>query len=294
MFAVYKRTFTSLMTSIFGFLFAAVLLLAVGVMMYKVNLRAALADMSYNPMLWGELTLALTIPLLCTKSISCDKKLGVDRLYASLPLTTKDIIMGRFLALLTVFTLPMAVLLLYPLILNLFGTVNFSGAYTSLLLFYLLGAALIALCLFISSLTKHIIISAGVGIAAGLLLYFLPQLAILMPMSSLFSFIGFSLLALLLIFGTWLFTHNTLVAAIVAVVTVLPLTVLYILDVFVCHWDAFVGLLPLLLTMISPFFQFQNVVTSSTLDLMAVIILLSYTFYFLFLSALSTDRRHTA
>lgn len=294
MLTVYKREFKSLMTSIYGFLCAAVLLCAVGITMYQVNLQAGLADMSYNTMQLGEFALILTIPLLCMQSVTYDKKHGIDRLYAALPLRTHAVILGKFLAILTVFTLPMVILALYPLLMNAFGDVNFSSAYASLLVFYLLGAALIALSMFISTLTKYMTIAAVSGIAVGVILYFLPHLAVLLPLSPLFSFIGFGLLALLLTVGAWFITKSPLTTAVTAAVTVLPLTVLYILDVFVFHWNAFEGLFPLILTLISPFYQFQRVVINGTFDLFSVTVLLVMAVYFLFLTVKSADRRRMA
>ena len=47
-----------------------------------------------------------------------------------------------------------------PIIIGMYGAVNFASAYSALFGFFLLGAALIAVCTFISSLTENQLIAA--------------------------------------------------------------------------------------------------------------------------------------
>ena len=49
--------------------------------------------------------------------------------------------MGKYLALVTIYAIPIAVLATYPPIMSKFGTVAFGSAYTALLGFFLLGSA---------------------------------------------------------------------------------------------------------------------------------------------------------
>ena len=68
--------------------------------------------------------------------------------------------MGKYLALVTIYAIPIAVLATYPLIMSKFGTVAFGSAYTALLGFFLLGCANLAIGVFISSLTESQVIAA--------------------------------------------------------------------------------------------------------------------------------------
>ena len=79
---------------------------------------------------------------------------------------------GKYLALLTVYLIPLCVIAVYPLIFSQFGDVYLLTSYGSILAFFLMGAALIALGVFISSLTDNQGFAAGIGIAVILLNYY--------------------------------------------------------------------------------------------------------------------------
>ena len=76
------------------------------------------------------------------------------------------------LALLVVYLIPLALISLYPLVFSQFGEVYLPTSYGSIFAFFVLGAALIALGVFISSLTDNQGFAAGIGIAAILLNYY--------------------------------------------------------------------------------------------------------------------------
>lgn len=292
--AVYKKEFKSLMTGIYGFAFAAILLCVVGVVMFRINLQIGLADVSFNLVSFAEYALCLTIPVLCMRSVTYDRKYGTDRLYFSLPIRTITVVLGKFLALLTVLAIPLVLIALYPLLLRNFGDVNLASAYASVTMFFLLGAALIALCMFIATLTRYMAVSALVGVTACVALYFMPRLAEWLPYTALTSFIGLGLLAVLAILISWFVTKRIVVTAVTAAVTVLPLTVLYVLDAFVCHWGLFGGLISFIMMWVSPFEHFVTTVSDQYFDLFAVTVTLSFTAFFLLLTVQSLDRRRRA
>ncbi len=288
--AVYKREIKSLMTDIYGFLLAAVVLLGVGMTMYKINLYYGFADASYNQMGWGEYALCLMIPLVCMKSVTGDRKQGTDVLYRTLPLSTTVVVLGKFFALLTVLALPIAVMSLYPLLLSAFGEVNFLSAYSAILLYFFLGAALIALCMFLSSLTRYMILSAIVGIAVCVLVMFAPSLLLYLPFTPVISLVGFAVLAALIAVAAWLFTKNIPATVITAMILFIPLGTLYVLDA-VLQWQLFEGLLYLVASYVSPFQQFQNSVSDGLFDLFSVTVMVSFAVFFLFLTVRSMNRR---
>ncbi len=292
--AVYKRELKALMPSIYGPACAAILLCVVGLVMFRINLLAGIADASHNLMGYGEYALCLIIPVACMRCVTFDRKYGTDRLYFALPLRTSTVVLGKFFALLTVFALPMGVIALYPLLLRAFGEINLTSAYASIIMFFLLGAALIALCMFVSTLTRYMTVSALAGVSACVALYFLSPLVELLPYTPVVSLIGMGVLAILLIVISWFSSKSLPVTAITAAATVLPLSVLYVLDSFVFKWDAFEGLFPTLISYASPFRQLENVATSGTFDLFGVSIILSFTVFFVFLTVQSTDKRRWA
>ncbi len=73
------------------------------------------------------------------------------------------IVMGKYLAALTLYTIGLAIIFVYALILSFFGAVAWGIVISNILALFLLGAAFIAVTLFISSLTENQVVAAVVG-----------------------------------------------------------------------------------------------------------------------------------
>ena len=73
------------------------------------------------------------------------------------------IVMGKYLAALTLYTIGLAIIFVYALILSFFGAVAWGIVISNILALFLLGAAFIAVTLFISSLTENQVVAAVLG-----------------------------------------------------------------------------------------------------------------------------------
>ena len=124
MFAVYKREFRAYMSNVYGWMFMAVLLLFVGFMVFRENLSTGVPYLEYA-LLGSKYVLFLMIPILCMRSMAEDRRNKTDMFYLSLPLRTRSVVVGKYLALLTVYAIPCAVIAVYPVLLRVFGVVNF-------------------------------------------------------------------------------------------------------------------------------------------------------------------------
>lgn len=289
--AVYKRELKAYMNNVYGYLFMAVLLLFSGIMMFDQNLIMGSPNFEYT-LIQVEYVLLVMIPVLCMRSMAEDRRNKTDMFYLSLPLKTSSVVLGKYLALLTVYAIPCAVLCVYPLLLGLFGTVNYLSAYVSILAFFLLGAALIAVCQFMSSLTDNLVVSAVLGVAAMLVLYFLPMLGVLVSAVSktaLASFIALVVVAMVVAAVAWLVTRNLNITAITAAALIVPLSVVYII-----FTEKFAGLFPSMLEAISLFIGFENIAGYAILNLGDVALFLSYTVFFVFLTVQSADKKRWA
>ena len=123
------------------------------------------------------------------------------------------------------------------------------------------------------------------------MIYFMQYFASLVPYTALASFIVLGILSVLLILVAWFATKSVAVTAATAAATVLPLTTLYVLDAFVCKWGAFEGLISLILMQMSPFKHFYATVGDKYFDLFGIAVTLSFTAFFLLLTAQSLNRR---
>lgn len=157
--AIYKREVKSFFHSFIGWLFFAAMLLLMGIYFTFYNILNGYPNISY--VLQGVVFLFLfAVPILTMRSLSEERKLKTDQLILTAPVSVGKIVLGKYLALLSVFAVPVMIAGIAPIILSFFGAFQMGVSYTALLGFFLYGASGLALGLFLSSLTESIVISA--------------------------------------------------------------------------------------------------------------------------------------
>lgn len=284
MIAIFKREFSSYMRNVVGPLFMALVLLFEGVLVTLFNLYGQYADFGYS-LMYLQYVLILAIPILAMRSIAEDRRTRVDQLLYSLPMSLSSVVLGKYLAMLAVFAIPCGVIAVYPLILGCFGSVNYATAYCSLLAFFLLGAALLALCQFISSLTESQIIAAVVGVGCVLLLFLMDTIAILVPTGALASFLAMIALVLLAALLLWALTKNIRLSGLVALVAVGIMTVVY-----ACDSSLYTGLFRRVIDAVSLFGRFTNF-NYGILDVGTLVYNASFVVFFLYLTDQVMEKR---
>ena len=184
--AVYSRELRSYFTGLTGCVFAAFMLLFAGIFTMVYNLNYSYANFEYA---MGNMPFVflVIVPIITMRTFAAEKRGHTDVLLYSLPVSMTRVVMGKYLALLTMFVLPVAVICLYPLVLSMFGNVYLPAAYAAIAAFLFLGAALLAVGMFISSLTESQAVAAGVSFAVLLLNYFLAELSENLSSFSLFE-----------------------------------------------------------------------------------------------------------
>ena len=149
--AIYKKELRVAFGGMFGYAICAILLFFYGLFTVLYHLLSGYTDFSfvYASM---HLVLAVLIPFLTMRSIAEERHTRTDQLLYSLPIKMHRVVIGKFLAMLTVFLLPTLVAALYPVLLSFFGDVSLLSAASSFVGYVLLGGALnvvlnILLCL---------------------------------------------------------------------------------------------------------------------------------------------------
>ncbi|MDQ1235438.1 ABC-2 type transport system permease protein [Paenibacillus sp. SORGH_AS306] len=107
--------------------------------------------------------LLIIIPLLTMRLISEEFRQGTDELLLTSPVTVTEIVIGKYLASLGLLLVLIACNLVYPITMSFFGTMNIPMLLLSLLAVFLLGAAMMAIGLFASSLSQHQMVSAVIA-----------------------------------------------------------------------------------------------------------------------------------
>ncbi|HOA42596.1 MAG TPA: ABC transporter permease, partial [Bacillota bacterium] len=164
MMAVLKHELRIYFNSLTAYVFGAFLLAFVGLGAMLYNLQAAVSNFEFV-LSFGSMIFVVIVPILTMRVIAEERKQKTDQLLYSLPITTTQVVLGKYIALLAVYLIPLCIISLYPLIFSRFGDVYLPTSYGSILAFFIMGSALIALGVFISSLTENQGFAAGIGIA---------------------------------------------------------------------------------------------------------------------------------
>ena len=295
--AIYKRELRSYFGSMYGYVYLAFTLCVIGIYVTVNNLLNFTAEMAYTFSDMAFMSIFL-IPVLTMRSFAEERRNKTDMFLLSLPIKPVEIVLGKYLAMLTVFGIPVAVTALFGLVLRLFsdGSVLLGSIGASLvagLSYFLLGALLIAICMFISSLTDSVVLAAVGGFAAVLVLYFMDYAALiatyadaLLPnAASLISFIALLVLCALLALISGLLSKSLLVGMIAAAATVIPLSGAYVL------WnESFVGLFAKVLTHLSAFATFSSM-TLGAFSLGGLVFFLSAIFLCVYMTVQSLEKR---
>ena len=157
--AIYKKELRAYLTSMTGYIFMAVLL-AVTSLYYVANCLAGGYPVFGAVLSSVYFVLLIIVPVLTMRSMAEEKRQKTDQLLMTAPVSLWKIVLGKYLAMVTIFLIPMVILCLYPLILLQFGSVSLPMAYTAILGYTLFGAACLGIGLFLSALTESQVIAA--------------------------------------------------------------------------------------------------------------------------------------
>jgi ABC-2 type transport system permease protein len=126
----------------------------------------------------------LLVPLLTMRLIAEEKQNRTFELLMTSPVTSLEIVLGKFAAVAIMIAMMTAIPLTFPLILSMYGTgtasasgVEWSPIWSSELSLFLLGITFASLGLFISSLTESQIVAALLTFAVLLVGFALPMIA---------------------------------------------------------------------------------------------------------------------
>lgn len=159
MISIFKRELRSALCSVIGFLYLAASLFFFGIYFYVMNLYQGMAHVNYAFASVVYL-FSITIPILTMRGFAQEFRDKTDQLLFTAPISLPKIVLGKYLAMLTLFLLPVVVAAFFPLILTGYGDVALAEAYTTLFAYILYGMAAIAIGLFLSSLTNNVVIAA--------------------------------------------------------------------------------------------------------------------------------------
>lgn len=282
--AVYERELKAYFGGLTGYLFIAFVLLFIGIYTMAINLYSGYTTFEF---VFGNMSFIyiIVIPILSMRVIAEERKQRTDQLLYALPIPMYQIVLGKYLAMATVLSVPCLVSALYPLVLVPYGHLNFAVIYTSLAAFFLLGGALLAIGMFLSSLTENQVISAALCFLAMLLNYFLSILADYVPTTATGSFVAFTLCAVLVGLFFKLMTKDTGAAVVAGVICFIPTAA-----IMLTNRQLLAGAFGQVMSKLSLFERFY-VFMNGTCDLTAYVYFLTVIAVFVYLTVQSLESR---
>ena len=283
--AIYKRELDSYFHSMIGYVFIAFFLAFTGVYFMAYNLTYGYPVFSY---VLSSLVfiLMLAIPVLTMKSFSEDRKSKTDQLLLTAPVSLGQIVIGKYLAMVTVFLIPNIVFCLFPLVIKIQGNAYFLTDYSGILIFFLLGCVFISIGMFLSSLTESQIIAAISSIGVLLILYLWDGLIGFLPSSALLNLFILIVIFTLVCALVLHLTHNYILGGVLEVIVLAACIIPYVADS-----GLFENLLPDFLGRLDLTAPLTDVVSNQLFDTNGVILYLSIIGLFIFLTMQSIQKR---
>jgi ABC-2 type transport system permease protein len=169
MFAIYKREMRAYLTSVIGYAFIALFLAVSGALFVYTTLYSMTANVS-NYFTYMLVFFVVLLPLLTMKSFSEERKLRTEQLLMTAPVSIFGMVMAKYLAAMTIFAGCTLIASLSFAILYRYAVVKTAMLFGSLLAILLVGAAFIAIGVFVSALTENQL-TAAIG-TVGIILFF--------------------------------------------------------------------------------------------------------------------------
>ncbi len=176
MIAILKRELSAYFSSAIGYIVLAAFYVFGGFYFYMSSLMSNTTDLSYT---FSSLFIILIfiIPILTMRLFSEDKKQKTDQALLTASVSLTAITLGKYFAALLMYLLCISITLVYAIIISFFNAPSWETVLGNFLGLFLLGASLIAIGMFFSSITENQIVAAIGGIVAGLIIFLMDAIA---------------------------------------------------------------------------------------------------------------------
>ncbi len=170
MIAIFRNEVAMVYRSMLGYVYGAVFILVAGIFFVSFNLILGYNEFGYA-LSSTKMILIVLIPVLTMRTFSGERKQKTDSFLFTAPVTSVKIVLGKYMAVMAVFTVPLLLLAVCPLILRLYGYVDMLKTGGCFLAYFFLGAACCSVGLLISSAVSSPVLSAILTFALLVLSY---------------------------------------------------------------------------------------------------------------------------
>ena len=254
---------------------------------YKRELKSYFQSMVGCVFVAGSLIVFIVgIPLITMRSFSEERKNKTDQLLLTAPVSLWKVVLGKYLAMITVIGIPSVIFCIYPLIIKSQGTAYLGVDYISILVFFLLGCVFAAIGMFLSSLTESQIIAFISTFGILLILYLWNGILTLLPSSAVSGLVGVLIVLTIVAFYIFHMTSNLMLAGGLEVIGVAAAVIAYFVKS-----SLFENLLSKMFGRLALSDVFTDITSNSIVDVTGIALYLSLIAVFVFLTVQSIQKR---
>jgi len=282
--AIFKRELKMYFSSMIGYVFIAFFVLVTASYFAVNNIFAMSPEFQYvfSNVIMMFLILA---PILTMRLLSEEKKQKTDQLLLTSPVSVPAIVLGKYFAAIFVFFISLAITVIFPVILSVYGKIAVAQIVGCYFGFFLLGSSFIAVGLWISSITDNQIVSAVATFVCVFVLLMVETIVHSASGSESFSLVFAAVIALLVALYFYYNTKNTEVATSVFIIEAAALLVLFYLK-----RSLFTGLAGKFAMMFAVLTRYNNF-AMGLLDIGAVFYFISFIAVFIYFTVRVIEKR---
>ena len=285
MLAIYKREMRAYFQSMIGCVFVAFLIAFTGIYFMAYTLMSGYPYFSYT--LSGSLIVFIVgIPLITMRSFSEERRNRTDQLLLTAPVSLWKVVMGKYLAMVTVIAIPNVIFCVFPLIIKSQGTAYLTVDYISIAVFFLMGCVYAAIGMFLSSLTESQIIAFISTFGILLVLYLWDGILSMLPVSAVSGLVGVLIVVSVAAFYIWHMTGNAVISGAVEIIGAAAAII-----VFAVKRELYENLLTNLLGRLALADVFTGITENNIVDVTGIALYLSIIVVFVFLTIQSIQKR---
>lgn len=283
--AIYKREVQSYFSSVLGYIVIAILTFFLALFFNLYNLQMGYASFSVSLQIM-TLFFILTVPILTMRTFAEERRQKTDQLLLTSPVSVTSIVIAKYLSVMTIIAIPLAISCFFPLIISFLGEATLLRDYCSIFAMLCMCSLFVSIGVYVSSLTENQIIAVFVTVCILFVFYLFDALVALIPETSLVSVIGFLVLIALVALVLRVSTRNN------GLVFIVTIGLCLILAFFAgLGWDKMAGSFNAFLKNFAVVPVLSNFISYSVFDLKGIFYYLSFTALFLFLTVQSIQKR---
>jgi ABC-2 type transport system permease protein len=284
MFAIYKKELRQYFNTVTGYAFLGFMVLITGYFFVSQNIAGA--NSNYNETLVGSLIMFLILmPVLTMRSFAEESRQKTDQLLFTSPVQVPEIVAAKFLSAITLYLIGIAITMCFPVVLSQLGSFDWRLTIGGVIGYFLMGACLISVGIFVSVLTDNQIVAAATTFAAIFLLLMMDNISAAAPISTASSIIFAAVIVALIGIFVYFSTKQLWITLIFALICYAGMGVVYF-----AKRTLYDGLITKVLSWFSVLSRFENFYMG-ILSLSDVVYYITFSIAFLYLTVSVIEKR---